>query len=124
LQNNKMIMSSAGMPPIMIYRREGRTIEEHLIKGMPLGTMINYPYEVKETHLGSGDAVLLMSDGFPELINQNHETFGYKRTRNIFEEVAETEPEEIITRLKNEGSKWVNDQDPEDDVTFVVIKVK
>ena len=29
-----------------------------------------------------------------------------------------------INRLKTEGSEWVNDNDPDDDVTFVVIKVK
>ena len=32
--------------------------------------------------------------------------------------------EEIIKYLKDEGSKWVNDKNPDDDVTFVVIKVK
>jgi serine phosphatase RsbU (regulator of sigma subunit) len=38
--------------------------------------------------------------------------------------VAEKAPDEIIDVLKNEGSLWVNDQEPDDDVTFVVIKVK
>ena len=33
-------------------------------------------------------------------------------------------PEQIISFLKNEGAAWVDNQDPDDDVTFVVIKVK
>ena len=45
-------------------------------------------------------------------------------TSTSFEEVAEKEPGEIITYLKDEGTRWVNDKDPDDDVTFVVIKVK
>ena len=65
-----------------------------------------------------------MSDGFPELQNENNEIYGYKRARNSFEEVAEKDPEEIISYLKEEGSRWVNDNNPDDDVTFVVIKVK
>ena len=32
--------------------------------------------------------------------------FGYKRAKNSFEEVAEKEPEEIISYLKEEGSRW------------------
>ena len=50
--------------------------------------------------------------------------FGFKRTRNLFEDIAEKNPEEIITDLKNTGSNWLNDKEPDDDVTFVVIKVK
>jgi serine phosphatase RsbU (regulator of sigma subunit) len=94
------------------------------MEGMPLGTMDNFPYELKEIELTKGDTLLLMSDGFPELRNEHNEIFGYKRARNSFEEVAEKEPEEIISYLKDEGTRWVDDKDPDDDVTFVVIKVK
>ena len=117
-------MSAAGMPPVFLYNRQNRKTEEHLMKGMPLGTMENFPYELKEMELLKGDTLLLMSDGFPELQNEHNEVYGYKRARNSFEEVAEKEPEEIITYLKEEGSRWVNDRDPDDDVTFVVIKIK
>jgi serine phosphatase RsbU (regulator of sigma subunit) len=49
---------------------------------------------------------------------------GYKRARNSFEETARKEPEEIVNYLRDQGRKWTNDNEPEDDVTFVVIKVK
>ena len=99
-------------------------MEEKLIEGMPLGTMMNYPYKVAEEEFKEGDTILLMSDGFPELQNDKDEVYGYKRARNAFEEIAEKHPEDIITYLKNEGSRWINDKEPDDDVTFVVIKVK
>jgi len=124
IQNNKLLMSAAGMPPVYIFRRENRVIEEHLMKGMPLGTMENFPYELKELNLLKGDTLLLMSDGYPELQSDKNEIFGYKRAKNSFEEVAEKEPEEIISYLKEEGLRWSNDKEPDDDVTFVVIKVK
>jgi serine phosphatase RsbU (regulator of sigma subunit)/ligand-binding sensor domain-containing protein len=124
IQNNRLLMSAAGMPPVYLFRNKNRIIEEHLMKGMPLGTMDNFPYELKEMELFKGDTLLLMSDGFPELQNENNEIYGYKRARNSFEEVAEKDPEEIISYLKEEGSRWVNDNNPDDDVTFVVIKVK
>ncbi len=124
IKNNKLLMSSAGMPPVYLFRNKHKTIEEYLIEGMPLGTMDNFPYELKELELFSGDTILLMSDGFPELQNAKNEMFGYKRARNSFEEVAEKRPEEIITYLKNEGDRWSKNKEPDDDVTFVVIKVK
>jgi len=41
-----------------------------------------------------------------------------------FSKCAHKSPEEIIEDLKTAGSDWVEDEDPDDDVTFVVIKVK
>ena len=81
-------------------------------------------YVVSEQLLEKGDVLLLMSDGMPELHNDKNEMYGYGRIHNGFEKVAGKSPEEIISYLKNEGSAWVNDQAPDDDVTFVVIKVK
>ena len=124
INNDKLLMSAAGMPPILIYNHNKKSVSEHVIKGMPLGTFDKYPYDIQETKLSRGDTVLLMSDGFPELLNSEGELYGYQRVRNSFENSAEKAPEEIIDHLKDEGSNWVRDKDPDDDVTFVVIKVK
>ena len=124
IKGDKMQISTAGMPPSFIFRRDTRVVEEHLFKAMPLGTMEKFPYEIKDTTLNAGDTILLMSDGLPELENSKGEMYGYKRIRNGFEDVAEKPPEEIVSFLKNEGAGWVNNADPDDDVTFVVIKVK
>jgi serine phosphatase RsbU (regulator of sigma subunit) len=124
IKSNKLEFANAGMPPLFIYRKQSKTVEEIMINGMPLGAMKKFSYELKEMELFSGDTILLLSDGFPELQNQHNEMFGYKRAKNSFEEVAEKEPELIITYLKDVGSNWTNDKEPDDDVTFVVIKVK
>ncbi len=124
IKGGKMQISTAGMPPSFIFREDTKVVEEHLFKAMPLGTMLKFPYEVKDTTLKTGDTILLMSDGLPELQNDKEEMYGYKRIRNGFEDVAEKAPDEIISFLKNEGSVWNDNQAPDDDVTFVVIKVK
>lgn len=124
IQNNKLLMSSAGMPPVYQFRKKHKIIEEHLMEGMPLGTMDDFPYKLKKMELSAGDTILLMSDGFPELQNEQKEMYGYKRVRNSFEEVAEKEPDDIISYLKEEGTNWINGKEPDDDVTFVVIKIK
>ena len=91
---------------------------------MPLGAIKNFPYEIIKTDLSPGDTLLLLSDGFPELKNESNSQYGYERVKESFSQAVEKQPEQIINHLKEEGSKWVNDKDPDDDVTFVVIKVK
>lgn len=124
ISTNKIVTTNAGMPPLFIYRNKSQTIEEVVINNMPLGAMKEVLYDVKEFEVDRGDTLLLMSDGFAELKNANRELYGYKRARNSFEESAKKEPEQIITHLRAEARSWTNDKEPDDDVTFVVIKVK
>jgi sigma-B regulation protein RsbU (phosphoserine phosphatase) len=124
ITNNKIVTTNAGMPPLFIYRKNSQTIEEIVINNMPLGAMKGVVYDVKELKIERGDTLFLMSDGFAELKNENKEIFGYKRARNSFEEAAKGEPEEIVTILTEEGKHWTNNKESDDDVTFVVIKVK
>ncbi len=124
IKSNTLQICNAGMPPLFIYRNNTNEVEEIMLKGMPLGAMKNFPYEIRETEVSAGDTLLLFSDGLPELKNGNEELFGYNRVNETFKSVAEKQPEEIISYLKEEGSRWVNDKEPDDDVTFVVIKLK
>jgi serine phosphatase RsbU (regulator of sigma subunit) len=124
IKSNKIEIANAGMPPLYIYRKQSKAIEEILIKGMPLGAIKDFPYEIREAEINSGDTLLLLSDGLPELQNEMNEHYGYNRVKEAFAKAAEKEPEEIINYFKNESSNWVNSKDPDDDVTFVVIKIK
>ncbi len=124
IKGDTLKISSAAMPHALIYRENKKAIEEIKLEGMPLGAMYNFPYQIERTNISKGDTILLMSDGFPELLNDKNEMYGYKRAMNYFEEIAGESPEEIISKLKTAGSEWVKDKDPDDDVTFVVVKVK
>ena len=124
IKGNELSVSSAAMPPALIYRKKNQAIEEIFMKGMPLGAMNDFPYSLKESHLEKGDTVLLLTDGLPELKNESNEMYGDDKTKTEFHSVGEKEPEEIVNHLKKSASQWVNGKDPDDDVTFVVIKVK
>ncbi|MCW8849075.1 MAG: SpoIIE family protein phosphatase, partial [Melioribacteraceae bacterium] len=114
----------AGMPPIYHYKCSSKTVDEIATSNFPLGAIANSDYELVERNIEKGDTFLLMSDGFPELRNMKDEMIGYKRTRNLFEDVAENTPDEIIMHLKEMGNSWIGKNVPDDDVTFVVIKIK
>ena len=124
IKNNKLLLSSAAMPPVLIYRNNNKEVEELSFEGMPLGAMKNFPYKLRESKLTRGDTILAYSDGLPELANKNGEMYGYERTIGEFQSVGGKEPEEIVNYLKDSASQWANGKAPDDDVTFVVIKVK
>ena len=124
IRGKKMYLTSAGMPPVYFYSSNSETIEEISMKGMPLGAMKNFPYTLHEGQLEPGDTILLLTDGLPELANANDEMYGYDRIKSEFLSIGEKEPEEIINILKDSALVWVDNKDPDDDVTFVVIKAK
>lgn len=124
ITGNKVSLSSAGMPPVYLYRKSTGAIEEIMLKGMPLGAMKNFPYAVHDTQLQTGDTMLLLTDGLPEQKNTGGEMFDYARVQAKLKEVAERTPDEIIQHLVKAGEEWMNGATQDDDVTVLVIKMK
>jgi serine phosphatase RsbU (regulator of sigma subunit) len=124
VNQNKVKLSAAGMPPALVYKIEENKVDEIVLKGVPLGGFPNFPYQQKEMELNPGDTLVLMSDGLPERFNQAGEIMDYPGARKLVEEVAHASPQAIIDYLVAAGEKWANGRAQEDDVTFVVVKVK
>ncbi|MBI1923246.1 response regulator [Candidatus Poribacteria bacterium] len=123
-KDGQITVAAAGMPPVFIYRAAAQSVEEVLLEGMPLGCSIKSQYQQKTFELQPGDTVLLTSDGLPEMLNPEEEILDYPRTKVLFEAVADKMPEEIIEHLFKGGEAWANGRPQDDDVTFVVMKVK
>ena len=122
--DNKLTLASAGMPPTLIYRSDENSVEEVLLEGMPLGVVIGSERQEATFELQSGDTVLLMSDGLPEMMNPENEMLDYPKTKELFAEVADKSPKAIIKHLFRESTSWADGEPQGDDVTLVVIKVK
>lgn len=124
LRGHALKISSAGMPPMLIYRSQNQVVEEVLIKAMPLGSITGYVYREEEFSLSPGDVVVLMSDGLPERFDFEDEMFDYERVKAVLSEAATSSPLEIIERLAAAGEAWANGRPQDDDITFVVLKLK
>lgn len=124
INNLKIQITSAGMPPIYYYHNDKNIVEEIIIQGMPLGAMRNASYNFLEREFKSGDVILLLTDGLPEQMNSEEEMFDYSRVKSNFKEIASLEPSCIIEKLIEAGDKWMNGKQQDDDITFVVIKAK
>lgn len=124
IRNRRLSVTSAGIPPLLIHRRESGSIEELLIKGMPLEAVESFPYQVRETELGNGDTVLMMTDGLIELFNNEREAFGLDRLKDLFSRIADRPVHEIVDMLTQAADDWLGDKSQDDDMTFVCFRLK
>ena len=122
-KGRRLTVSNAGMPPVLIYRAASGVVEEVAVRGMPLGSVSNYPYKQLELAVASGDVVVLMSDGLPERFNADNEMLDYTSTKRAFASAAGQSPQAIIDHFVDTGEAWAGGRPQDDDVTFVVLKV-
>jgi serine phosphatase RsbU (regulator of sigma subunit) len=95
-----------------------------MIKAPPLGGVTGYQYKQRELSLASGDVVVLMSDGLPERFNEQGEMLDYQKVHDTLLTVTRQTPQAIIDRLVKAGDEWGGGRAQDDDVTFVVVKVR
>jgi len=123
IRNNNVSYSSAGMPPIFVFRSKTGNIEEQIVKGLPLGGIESFNYEQDKFEIEAGDILLLMTDGFAELFNPNRDTIDFPRVKDIFLRASDKSAKDIIHQLVDFGEKWRDNRPQNDDITFVVIKI-
>ena len=124
LKDNTLQISSAGMPPIYIYSELTNHVEEINLMGMPLGAMLNFPFRDIRIDVNSGDTILLISDGLPEMTNKDDEQFEYFRISKLFKEVGDRSPQAIINALVTASEEWLDGKPLDDDITILVLKIK
>jgi phosphoserine phosphatase RsbU/P len=124
IQGYQMRIASAGMPPILIYRANDGAVDEILFRALPLGSLSNYAYQEREAELYPGDIVVLMSDGLPERFNPQSEMFDYPRVSTTMKEARKDSSQGVIEHFVQAGDQWGDGRPQDDDITFVVLRVK
>jgi phosphoserine phosphatase RsbU/P len=81
-KENRVTYCNAGHNPPVLVRSHGAASELNAA-GAVLGQFPDWVYEQSEVHLGSGDALLIFTDGMVEACNQNDEAFGEERLIRI-----------------------------------------
>lgn len=120
----RLTICGAGMPPILIHHTATQQVEEIDLKGMPLGCVLEFVYEQREVMLAPGDVIVLMSDGFAERFNPHGEILGYEHAKKVLVTIASQSADKIIQHFVQTGETWAGGEPQNDDVTFVVVKVK
>ncbi len=124
LRGDVLELAGAGMPPALLHREATGAVESVPLKGMPLGSLADYPYASHTVRLAPGDTVVLMSDGFPELFDARGAMLGYEAMEEVVRAGAQGSPEALLTHLRRTMAAWTNGHPLRDDVTFLVLRMK
>jgi serine phosphatase RsbU (regulator of sigma subunit) len=123
LNGYRLTLAAAGMPPVLLYRHQTGRVEEIEFAGMPLGSF-STTYGERTIDVQSGDTLLVMTDGLPELPNAEGEPLGYQRASEAFERHGARPLTEVIDELCAVAEGWSGGGAPADDVTFVALRVE
>jgi sigma-B regulation protein RsbU (phosphoserine phosphatase) len=131
LAGGTMTYARAGHTPL-IYMRSGPGdgVQVLVPNGMVLGLRIPGAeekfaelLEEDRLELGTGDVIVLYTDGITEAMNTDQDLFGDARLSQIVEEHGHLESGELRERILREIEAFVGTADQHDDMTMILLKV-
>ena len=115
-------LSSAAMPPTYFFSSKSKKVEEVLVPNLPLGGIETEKYDGVKKEFNSGDVMVMISDGLPELPNPANDLLDYEKVQECIKDNAEKSADEIKEALVYLSDEWANGVMNPDDITIVVIK--
>ena len=99
LHGDQLVISSAGHPPVLIVRRDGR-IREIAGGGPLLGAWEGHDWPQRTVSVGPDETVLLYTDGVTDTRGAS-ERFGQERLRGLLVEHASRAPADLLAELES-----------------------
>lgn len=119
---NEVEITSAGMPHVLHYQKKEQIVNRIILKSLPLGSTVEFPYESRYITLAKGDLLMLMSDGLTELFNPEREMLGIKKIEEILKNSDGMKSGDIVNQFTHLIKTWSGGKEPEDDITFLILK--
>ena len=121
-------VGNAGIPGPIIYRASTGECEEIINPALALGRLAETIYRTNTRSINQGDIMIFFSDGLCEATNPNGEEFAPMGMKNAplkqaIVSLAHLTASEIRDGLKIALNQFTGRDDPEDDVSIVVIKL-
>jgi serine phosphatase RsbU (regulator of sigma subunit)/anti-sigma regulatory factor (Ser/Thr protein kinase) len=123
--SGRLVYSSAGHNPLLVYRRETGGVEWHYTKGIPLGAIRGGAIRgtLVDSHLDlvPGDVLVQFTDGVNETVDARQEAFGFERMEAALVESASRGARGIVDHLHDAVQTWRGGDSRMDDETVLVI---
>ena len=125
LDEKQMQWSKAGHPDIYHYQKDTDTVNELVAENYPLGVSQKANYTDETVTLSEGDLLIFYTDGLPEATNTSGRVYGYNRLERSLRRVAQSNlsSTESIDQMIDDVRGFIENTEPEDDITVVVAKV-
>ena len=125
-ENKKLVLSSAGHPPMLYFKRADQSLQEIRQIALPLGGIMKSNYEEMELEFESGDVFLFYTDGLIEATNASRTEFGLNRLMPKFKSLAAkaVSAEHIRQILMTDVQLHIGDTEQLDDITLVVMRAR
>jgi serine phosphatase RsbU (regulator of sigma subunit) len=120
-ETSQVTIASAGHPPVLIRRADG-SVETIELFAPPLG--VRLPIEIPQRTLafGSGDILLLHSDGVYEAQNEAGELYGLERLAAVLAAHDDSSSASLRDAILGDLTRFRGSAEQSDDVTLVVCR--
>ena len=123
-EKKQMILANAGQHAYPLLIRNG-TVELVQAKGLALGMIPTISYKPTTVDLESGDLLLFMTDGITE--PRNAKGVMYEESGRLNEVLlnipVEMGIEEVVDTIINDVEAYTADEEQDDDITLVAVRV-
>ena len=117
------VANAGGVPPYI--RRAAGGVEELEVGGLPLGVGLrpHFGYQTLSIPLAPGDLVILTSDGVAEAHTNPKYLYGFPRLEQAVADGPTSSAQAMLEYLKDSVNHFIDDAEPPDDLTIVVLQV-
>lgn len=123
VENCLLTYSGAGHEGGVHYEKKSGRCRELPSRGALLGVIPDAPYMEDSLELGSGDKVLLYTDGLVEARNRKGALWGRKRLEEVVTEKGECPGGDLIDRIFEKIDKFSPSKKIEDDQALIVVTI-
>lgn len=121
VETGEFLIANAGHNPPVRWSAERMAAEAiPLPANIPLGLFGDYQFKVASFRVGSGDKVVLYTDGIVEYMDASEEQFGMERLVEAVRASSMDSAAETVFRITQEARTFANDIAPDDDQAVLV----
>ena len=124
INTKNILLSSAAMPPIYLYKAKNNSVLDFMNNGLPLGGLKQEQFIQEDIEFEIGDVLVQLSDGLPEAPNLAGDMYDYDQLKKLIQDNGHQTAQGMIDALMASVDEWLQGQHNPDDITLVVTKKK
>jgi len=125
LKSGEMVYCNAGhCPPLLVRKINGGPLQELKRTGIPLGIYKQEIWNQRAEVLGSGDFLVMYTDGITDAENHLHDLFGEQNLWQSISKLKGKESREILEGILVDVDSFTGETPQYDDITLGVVKRK